>query len=155
MTIIILFDDLLFNNKSRICLSKTRGETHIMITYTTNSWSNEVNIGVWTWNLVGGVNCWRLKNWRSLQGHQGSSKVKWGKTGYTLIYGHETWWVGSIIGSQNFEGHFKVIRGHPEVNEVKLGTHWCMDLKLGGWGQLRTPKMLTLLRGHQGSSKVK
>jgi len=24
------------------------------------------------------------------------------------VYGHETWWVGSIVNAENFEGHFKV-----------------------------------------------
>ena len=28
--------------------------------------------------------------------------------------------MGLIVDDENFEGHFKVIRGHPEVNEVKL-----------------------------------
>jgi len=68
------------------------------------------------------------------------------------VYGHETWWVGSIVGSENFEGQFKVIRGHPEVNEIKLGTHWCMDMKLGGWSQLLMPK---LWKGTPRSNDVK
>ena len=70
MTIIILFDDLLFNNKSRICLSKTRGETHIMITY----------------------------------------------------------------------NQFM----------VKCGKHWCMDMKLGGWGKLLTSRKLKVTSRSSG-----
>ena len=58
------------------------------------------------------------------------------------MYGHETWWVGSIVDGENFEGHSKVIRGHRRLNEVKRGKHWCMHMKLGGWGQLLMPKIL-------------
>jgi len=43
--------------------------------------SNGINIGWLTWNLVGGVNYWCRKFWRSVQGHQGSSKVIWGQIG--------------------------------------------------------------------------
>jgi len=43
--------------------------------------------------------------------------------------------VGSIVNAENFEGHFKVIRGHPRSNKVNID-YWCMDMKLGGWGQL-------------------
>ena len=51
---------------------------------------------------------------------------------YCRCYDDETWWVESIIDADNFEGNFKIIRGHPWSNEVKWGKHWCMDMKLGG-----------------------
>ena len=31
-------------------------------------------------------------------------------------YGLETRWVGSILDAEIFEGHFKVIQGHPRSN---------------------------------------
>ena len=43
------------------------------------------------------------------------------------MYGHETWWVGSIENVENFEGHFKVIRGHPRSNTVNIGV-WTWNL---------------------------
>jgi len=58
------------------------------------------------------------------------------------VYGHETWWVGSIADAEKNEGHFKAIRGHPMSNEVKWRKHWFMDMKLGGLGQLMTPTIL-------------
>ena len=58
------------------------------------------------------------------------------------MYGHETWLVGSINDAEYFEGNFKVSRSLPRSNEVKPGKRWCMDMKLGGWGQLMMPKIL-------------
>jgi len=55
------------------------------------------------------------------------------------VYGLETWWLGSINDAEYFEGNFKVSRSHPKSNEVKPGKRWCMDMKLGGWGQLMMP----------------
>ena len=56
--------------------------------------------------------------------------------------GHETWWVRSINDAESFESHFKVSRSHPRSNEVKPGKRGCMDMQLGGWGQLMMPKIL-------------
>jgi len=58
--------------------------------------------------------------------------------------------VGSIVNAKHFEGHFKVIRGHPRSNEVKWGKHWCMDMKLGGWGQLWMPTILKVTSRSSG-----
>ena len=82
-------------------------------------------------------------NFKVIRGHARSN-------GVTLVYGHETWWVGSIVDAKKFEGHFNVIRGHPRSNEVKWGKHWCMDMKLGGWGQLLIPKMLMVTSRSSG-----
>ena len=77
------------------------------------------------------------------------------------MYGYETWWVGSINDAENFESHFKVSRSHPRPNEVKLGKRWCMDMKLGGWGQLMMPKILKVtlrsagaIQGQMRSNRV-
>ena len=40
-----------------------------------------------------------------------SSGVIQGQMGLTLVYGHETWWMGSVLDAENFEDHFKVIQG--------------------------------------------
>jgi len=58
--------------------------------------------------------------------------------------------MGSIVDVENFEGHFKVMRGHPRSNEVKWGKHWFMDLKLGGWGRLLMPKILKVTSRSSG-----
>ena len=61
---------------------------------------------------------------------------------YCRCYEDETWWVGSINDAEKFESHFKVSRSPQRPNEVKPGKRWCMDMKLGGWGQLMMPKIL-------------
>jgi len=58
--------------------------------------------------------------------------------------------VCSIVDTKNFEGQFKVIRGHQEVNKVKWGKYWCMDMKLCGWGQLMMPKILKVTSRSSG-----
>ena len=44
----------------------------------------------------------------------------------------------------------KVIRGHPKTKEVKWGKHWCMDMKLGGWGQLLMLKIVKVTSRSSG-----
>ena len=50
--------------------------------------------------------------------------------------------MGSINDAENFESHFNVSRSHPRSNELKPGKRWCIDMKLGGWGQLMMPNIL-------------
>ena len=76
------------------------------------------------------------------------------------MYEHETWWVGSIVDGKNIEGHFKVIGGHSRSTEVKWGKQ-CIDMKLGGWGQLLmqtilkvTSRSLGVIQGQLRSNGV-
>ena len=54
-------------------------------------------------------------------GHQRSN-------GQTLVCGHKVKW-GLILDADNFEGHFKVIRGV----EGSMGNLSNRQLKVGGW----------------------
>ena len=108
--------------------------------------SNGVNIGVWTWNLVGGVDCWCWKFWRPLQGHQGSSKVKWGKH-WCMDMKCSGW------GPLSVQKILKVTSGDQmRSNGVNIGV-WTWNL-VGGvncWCQ----QFWKSLQGYQGSSTVK
>jgi len=110
-----------------------------------------VNIGVWTWNLVGGVNWWRQKFWRSLQGHQGSSKVKWVNIG--IWRSSEVRWSPEVYHLHVQDSwcecshHYS---GSPGVIQSQMGKHWCMDTKLGGWGQFLMPKTLKVTSRSSG-----
>jgi len=58
--------------------------------------------------------------------------------------------MGSIADAEKNNGNFKVIRGHPRSNEIKWGKQWYMDMKLGGWSQLMTPKILKVTSRSSG-----
>ena len=46
-----------------------------------------------------------------MYGHAGVKSLNIG------VYGHDTWWVGSTVNANKFEGHFKVIEG-------QMAKHW-------------------------------
>ena len=62
--------------------------------------------------------------------------------------------MGSIIDAENFEGHFKVIRGHSRSNGVNIGV-WTPNL-VGGVNSLCqklkiTSRSLGVIQGQMGT----
>ena len=63
---------------------------------------------------------------------------KMGSNPYRLSYGSETWWVERSSDAEDFEGRFKVTRGHPRSNSLLL----LYGFILGGWSQILMPNIL-------------
>ena len=71
-------------------------------------WCMDMKLGGWGQLLVPTILMVTSRSSRAIQGQMRLNGIK--------VYGHETWWVGSIVDAENFEGNFKVIRGHPRSN---------------------------------------
>ena len=72
--------------------------------------------------------------------------------GLQLLYGHETWWMGSSLDANNSEGQFKVTRGHQRLNGLPcLYEHetWLVESSLDA---NNSESQVKVIRGHTRSN---